>query len=79
MMLPWKPKPGSAPGFVQQIKEPGPPDFNMTDYVKTGVEMAAQRLVDGVRSGDTKTVVSALRNLIALMDCEEDMSESEMD
>jgi hypothetical protein len=51
----------------------------MTDYVKTGVEMAAQRLVDGVRSGDTKTVVSALRNLIALMDCEEDMSESEMD
>ena len=77
MMLPWKPKAGSAPAFVQQIQEPGPPDFNTSDFMKTGIEMAAQRLIDGVRSGDTKTVVSALRNLTALMDCEEDMSEDD--
>lgn len=77
-MLPWKPKPGAAvgkPGFVQQMKEPGPPDFNMNDYVKDGINMAAQKLIDGVRSGDTESVVKSLRNLLALMDTEEDTKE----
>jgi hypothetical protein len=80
MILPWKPKPGAAigkPGYVQQIGELGPPDFNMSDYVKDGINMAAQRLIDGVRSGDTESVVSALRNLYALMETEEDTSEED--
>jgi beta-lactam-binding protein with PASTA domain len=78
MILPWKPKPGSAvgkPGYVQTMKEPGPPDFNMADYVKDGINMAAQRLIDGVRSGDSEAVVAALRNLYALMETEEDTKE----
>lgn len=80
MILPWKPKPGAAigkPGFVQQMKEPGPPEFNMADYVKDGINMAAQRLIDGVRSGDSEAVVSALRNLYALMETEEDAGEED--
>jgi len=78
MMLPWKPKPGSLvgkPGYVQQMKEPGPPEFNMSEYLKDGINMAAQRLIDGVRSGDTESVVASLRNLLALMDTEEDTKE----
>ena len=79
MMLPWKPKPGAAvgkPGFVQEMKTPGPPDFNMSDYVKDGINLAAQRLIDGVRSGESAAVVSALRNLVSLMETEEDDKES---
>jgi hypothetical protein len=57
------------------MKEPGPPDFNMADYVKDGINMAAQRLIDGVRSGDSEAVVAALRNLYALMETEEDTKE----
>lgn len=74
-MLPFKPKLGSAPGFVQTMKKPGPPEFQMSEYMQDGLEMAAQRLIEGVRSGDAKAVVSALRNLSALMDCEEDSME----
>jgi hypothetical protein len=78
MILPWKPKPGAAvgkPGYVQEMKTPGPPDFNMADYVKDGINMAAQRLIDGVRSGDSEAVVASLRNLLALMETEEDTKE----
>lgn len=80
MILPWKPKPGAAigkPDYVQKMKEPGPPEFNMADYVKDGINMAAQRLIDGVRSGDSQAVVSALRNLYALMETEEDAGEED--
>lgn len=78
MILPWKPKPGAMigkPSYVQTMKEPGPPEFNMADYVKDGINMAAQRLIEGVRSGDSEAVVGALRNLYALMETEEDTKE----
>jgi hypothetical protein len=80
MMLPWKPKVGSMvgkPSYVQQMKEPGPPDFSMSEYLKDGINMAAQRMIDGVRSGDTEAVVASLRNLLALMETEEDTKEED--
>lgn len=78
MMLPFKPKPGSIvgkPGYVQEMKKPGPPQFEMAEYVKDGITMAAQRLIDGVSSKDPEAVVSALRNLYTLMELEAEPSE----
>jgi len=39
--------------------------------------MAAQRLIDGIKSGNADGVVSAIRNLITLLDCAEDMSKED--
>jgi hypothetical protein len=74
MMLSWKPKPGAMlgkPGFVQQMENPGPPEFNMKEHLQTGLETAAQRLLSAIQANDPKAVVSSLRNLYALLDNEE--------
>ncbi len=78
MMLSWKPKPGSVvgkPGFVQNVGEPGPPEFNMQEHLQTGLEAAAQRLLSGIQANDAKAVVQSLRNILALMESEEEKSE----
>lgn len=78
MMLSWKPKPGAMlgkPGFVQQMEQPGPPEFNMKEHLQSGLEAAAQRLLSAVQSNDPKALVSSLRNLYALLENEEDESE----
>lgn len=77
MMLPWKPKLGSAPGYVQQLGKPGPMEPSVREQVQGGLEMAAQRLIDGVKSGDSKSVLTALRNFIALVESEETETEME--
>ncbi len=80
MMLSWKPKPGASvgkPGYVQEMGEPGPPEFNMKEHLQTGLETAAQKLLSGIQANDPKAVVASLRNLFALLENEENESESE--
>ena len=80
MIMSFRPKMGAImaaapkkPDFVQPLGEAKPPEFDMAEYASQGVEMAAQRLIEGVRSGEPKAVVSALKNLLALMECVDDM------
>jgi hypothetical protein len=85
MMLSFKPKMGAIlaaagskkPGFVQEIGPAGPPEFDMKSEMKAGAEMAAQRVIEAIHGRDAKAFMAALRNLDALMDCEEDMSEED--
>ena len=49
----------------------------MKSQMKEGAEMAAQRLIEAIHGRDPKAVMAALRNLDALMDCAEDMSEED--
>lgn len=83
MILASRPKIGAImaaskkPDFVEEMGPIGPPEFDMASYAKDGVEMAAERLIAGIKSGHTQSVISALRNLIALMDCADDMTSSE--
>ena len=65
------------PDWVQPMGEVGPPKFDAKSYAKDGVQMAAQRLIDGIKSGDVDSVASAIRNLITLLDCAEDMSKED--
>ena len=77
MILSMRPKMGSImaassskkPAFVQEMGPLGPPEMDMEACKKEGAEMAAQRLIDAVRSGDAKAVVEALNNLDSLRDC----------
>lgn len=82
MMMSFKPKMASIvsakkPDWVQPMGEVGPPKFDAKSYAKDGVQMAAQRLIDGIKSGDVDSVASAIRNLIALQDSAEDSSEED--
>ena len=82
MMMSFKPKMASIvaakkPDWVQPMGEVGPPSFDAKTYTEDGVKMAAQRLIDGIKSDNAAGVVSAIRNLITLLDCAEDMSEGE--
>ena len=81
-MMSFKPKMASIvaakkPDWVQPMGEVGPPKFDAKTYTDDGVKMAAQRLIDGINSGNVDAVVSAIRNLTTLMDCASDMSGEE--
>lgn len=70
----------SADGMVasnERMSQAALNDEGAEDYNKMGLEAAAQDMMKAVKAEDTRSMVSALRAFIQMMEAEEEMMEDE--